>query len=382
MRKLLIICITLMLSITLMGTAMAETIVLYGTVANIDPQSVVCTAVGTIQQVYVSAGDRIADGELLASITTNKVYATTDGTVYLFGKAGDQVSDIVTQYGAVAYIAPSNPYTITAAALDRNDITVSVTPGETVYLKCYRDGRHTGIGILAKLEKNKYTVVVTEGEFAAGETISIYRDPAYADQSRIGRARVTIADLSVYKGDGYLVKFHVQNGMNVKKGALLYETIGGNFAPGSTQLDKVTSHADGIVSSVLKSPGSQLNKAEITTTTVQETSDKKNAAKDTSSSVSISTTSQVIAEVYPDSGLRIVASAPESVLNEIHVNDTVFVSYQYIENMAEPIVGTVEKISRMPSAESAGVEAQYTVYVTVTDTSAFYYGMNVVVAIE
>lgn len=383
MKKLFAFCIALMLAILPMGAAMAETIMIYGTVINTQPQSVVCTADGTIEQVNVTVGDRVTGGSVIATVETNKVYATTDGTVYLFGQAGDKVSDITAQYGAVAYISPAQPYTITATATDRNGQAVSVVPGETVYLRCYKDGKHTGVGILAKLEKGKYTVVVTEGEFATGETISIYRDPAYTDQSRIGRAKVTIADMVACQGDGYLVKFHVQNGATVEKGTLLYETITGSFAPGSTQHDKVVTPTNGIVSAVYQKAGSQLNGAAPAPVTAQTTDDKKTSDENTTTStaapVSSSTTAHVIAEIYPDSSLRVVAYAPESVLSEIHVNDTVYVSCQYIENMAEPVVGTVEKISRIPAPENSGVEAQYAVYVTVSDASSFYYGMNVIV---
>lgn len=382
MKKLFAFCIALMLAILPMGAAMAETIMIYGTVINTQPQSVVCTADGTIEQVNVTVGDRVTGGTVIATVETNKVYATTDGTVYLFGEAGDKVSDITTQYGAVAYISPAQPYTITATATDRNGQAVSVVPGETVYLRCYKDGKHTGVGILAKLEKGKYTIVVTEGEFATGETISIYRDPAYTDQSRIGRSKVTIADMVACQGDGYLVKFHVQNGETVEKGTLLYETISGSFAPGSTQHDKVVAPTNGIVSAVYEKAGSQLSGAAPAPVTVQTTDDKKTSDKNTTTSTAApvsSTTAHVIAEIYPDSSLRVVAYAPESVLSEIYVNDTVYVSCQYIENMAEPVVGTVEKISRIPAPENSGVEAQYAVYVTVSDASSFYYGMNVIV---
>ena len=383
MKKLFAFCIALMLAILPMGAAMAETIMIYGTVINTQPQSVVCTADGTIEQVNVTVGDRVTGGTVIATVETNKVYATTDGTVYLFGEAGDKVSDITAQYGAVAYISPAQPYTITATATDRNGMAVSVIPGETVYLRCYKDGKHTGVGVLAKLEKGKYTVVVTEGQFATGETISIYRDPAYTDQSRIGRAKVTIADMVACQGDGYLVKFHVQNGATVEKGTLLYETISGTFAPGSSQHNKVVAPTNGIVSAVYEKAGSQLSGAAPTPVTTAATDDKKTSDKDTTTStatsVSSPTSTHVIAEVYPDSSLRIVAYAPESVLSEIHVGDTVYVSCQYIENMAEPVVGAVEKISRIPAPENSGVEAQYAVYVTVSDASSFYYGMNVIV---
>lgn len=52
---------------------------------------------------------------------------------------------------------------------------------------------------------------------------------------------------------------------------------------------------------------------------------------------------------------------------------------QYIENMASPVAGTVEKISRIPTPDANSVEAQYAVYITVEDASSFYYGMNVIV---
>lgn len=370
MKKLFVFCIALMLAILPMGAAMAETIMIYGTVINTQPQSVVCTADGTIERVNVTVGDRVTGGTVIATVETNKVYATTDGTVYLFGEVGDKVSDITAQYGAVAYISPAQPYTITATATDRNGLAVSVVPGETVYLRCYKDGKHTGVGILAKLEKGKYTVIVTEGEFETGETISIYRDPTYTDQFRIGRAKVTIADMVACTGDGYLVKFHVQNGAMVEKGTLLYETISGTFAPGSTQHDKVVAPTNGIISAVYEKAGSQISA--VAPVTTQDSDDNKLSNQDVPAAYAI-------AELYPDSSLRIVAYAPESVLSEIHVNDKVYVSCQYIENMAEPVVGAVEKISRIPASENNSIEAQYAVYVTVSDASSFYYGMNVIV---
>lgn len=362
MKKLFIFCITLMLAILSVGITKAETITIYGTVINTQPQSIICTADGTIEQLYVNVGDRVADGTVIATVETNKVYATIDGTVYLFGKIGDSVSDITAQYGAVAYISPANPYTITTTATDRNGLAVSVVPGEIAYLRCYKDGKHTGVGILAKLESGKYTVIVNDGEFVTGETISIYRDPNYTDQSRIGRARVTTADMITCQGEGYLVKFHVQNGTTVEKGALLYETIRGTFAPNSTQHDKIVASSSGIISAIYKKTGSQLVGAAV--------------------SESSPTSTHVIADVYPDSNLRIIAYAPESVLSEINMNDTVYVSCQYIENMTEPVIGAVEKISRIPSPENSGVEAQYAVYVTVSDASSFYYGMNVIVTTD
>lgn len=75
-----------------------------------------------------------------------------------------------------------------------------------------------------------------------------------------------------------------------------------------------------------------------------------------------------------------MAYAPESVLHDIHVGDAVYISCQYIENMAAPVIGTVERISRIPVPEPHDVEAQYAVYIKVSDATLFYYGMNVIVS--
>ena len=387
MKKLFVFCLALMLAVLPMGMAMAETIMIYGTVINTQPQPVICTADGSIDQIHFTVGDRVSEGAVIATLATQKVYATTDGTVYLFGEPGDKISDIADQYGAVAYIAPEKPYTITATATDRNGVADGVLPGEVVFLRCYKDGKHTGKGILAKLEKGKYTVVVTEGEFANSETVSVYRQEDYADTSRIGRAKVDTAEMIACKGDGYLVQFHVANGAKVEKGTLLYETINGSFAPGSQNQNQITSPVNGIISAIKLENGSQLTGAAVAATAEQSDAsnksgnqnDKKDESAQTVSEPASQAETHLIAEIYPDANLRIVAYAPESVLNEIHVNDTVYVTCQYIENMASPVAGTVEKISRIPTPDANSVEAQYAVYITVEDASSFYYGMNVIV---
>ncbi len=338
MKKLLVLCLTLVL---MLSAASAETILMYGTVVNTESETVTTTAEAVLESVNVSVGDHVSAGDVLATLTTRKVYAPEDGTVYLFGTEGDTVADIAAKYGAVAYLNPAKPCTLTATALDRNGLAVSVLPGETVYLRCYAHGTHTGKGILAKVEAGKYTVLVTEGEFVANETVSVYRDEAFADASRIGRAKIAKADVTPCNGEGYLVKFHVKNGAPVVKGTLLYETIGGTFAPGALRLDQIIAPADGVIADV----------------------DEENAAF----------------ALYPDDALRIKAIAPENALGSLKTGDTVSVRWQYIENMSEPVGGTVEKIDRIPQPDSTGVEEEYAVYITVEDASGFCYGMHVTV---
>ena len=91
MKKLFVLCLALMLAVLPIGVAMAETIMIYGTVVCTQTQSVACTADGSIDQIHFAVGDRVAEGDVIATLATQKVYATTDGTVYLFGEPGDKL---------------------------------------------------------------------------------------------------------------------------------------------------------------------------------------------------------------------------------------------------------------------------------------------------
>ena len=376
MKKLFILCLALMLAMMPAGLALAESILIYGTVVCTQPQPIVSSAYGVIEQINCAVGDHVSAGDVIATVSTHKVYASTDGTVYLFGEPGEEVEDIVEEYGAVAYIDPANRYTMTATAKNANNGTVRVIPGETVYLRCYKDNTHKGIGMVVKVKDGKYTVKVTEGTFLKGESVSVYREQDYSYSYYIGRDTMQTIDMIASTGNGVLVRFHVTNGTQVSKGELLYETVSGLFAPGRTNHESVDAPADGIIAALHVAIGDEL---------ATETADAAGAASSdgqttqTAQSTAVAAPVQ-IAELYPDDALRVVAYAPESVLYSIQVGDTVYVSCQYIENMGEPGSGTVEKISRIPSAEENSIEAQYAVYIRLSDVGSFYYGMNVVVA--
>lgn len=375
MKKLFVLCLALMLAMLPAGGALAESILIYGTVVCTQPQPIVSSAYGAIAQINCDVGDHVSAGDVIATISTQKVYAATDGTVYLFGEPGDEIADVVEEYGAVAYIDPAQPYTMTATAKNANNGTVRVIPGETVYLRCYKDGTHKGKGLVVKVADGKYTVKVTEGTFLKGESVSVYREQDYSYSSYIGRNTMQTLDMIPCTGEGHLVRFHVTNGAQVRKGDLLYETVSGEFAPDSTNREQVAAPADGIIAAIHVKVGEELA-AEASDAAGAASSDGQTAqtAQSTTAAAPVQ-----IAELYPDDALRVVAYAPESVLYSIQVGDTVYVSCQYIENMGEPVSGTVEKISRVPSAEENSIEAQYAVYIRLSDAGSFYYGMNVTV---
>lgn len=329
MKKLLVLCLTLMV---MLSTASAETILMYGTVVNTEPQTVTTTAEAVLESVNVSVGDHVSVGDVLATLATRKVYAPEDGTVYLFGTEGNSVADIAAKYGAVAYVTAAKPYSITVTS------AAEVLPGEKVYLRCYKDGAHTGSGTLAKVTDTQFTVLVDEGEFANGETVSVYRDEAFSAASRIGRGAAEKASLAACIGEGYVVAYHAASGAQVRKGQLLYETICGTFAPDATALNQLLAPVDGVVAAV---DGSTIT-------------------------------------LYPDEYLRVVAHAPESVLSRLRTGDAVTLCSQYDENLTA--AGAVESISRIPEAEMVSLEMQYAITLTLPDASCFYYGMGVTVS--
>lgn len=378
MKKLFVLSLTLLLAILPAGWALAESVQIYGTVVCTQPKPIVCAAQGVIEQITCSVGDHVSAGDVIATVSTQKVYASTDGTVYLFGAPGDAMTEIAEEYGAVAYIDPAQPYTMTATAKNANDGIVRVIPGETVYLRCYKDGTHKGTGMVVKVKDGKYTVNIIEGTFLKGESVSVYRDQDYSYSSYIGRSTMQTLDIIPCTGEGNLVRFHVTNGAQVRKGDLLYETISGVFAPGNMNREQVALSADGIIAAIHVKVGEELA-ATSSTETGNASTDGQTSQM--TQSVTAAAPAQ-IAELYPDDALRVVAYTPESLLSSIQVGDTVHVTCQYVENMAEPVSGTVEKISRIPAAEENSIEAQYAVYIRLSDANSFYYGMNVVVATE
>lgn len=86
--------------------------------------------------------------------------------------------DTVTQrYGAVLYLSPAEKYTISASinkAYNSSE-TRYVTIGETVYISCTADGKHTATGVITGAEGTNYTVETTSGELLMEETVAIYR---------------------------------------------------------------------------------------------------------------------------------------------------------------------------------------------------------------
>ena len=342
-----------LLLLTLSFPALAESVTMKGTVVNVAPETIAASLGGTVKEIYVSAGDQVASGDVIALLEGNKVYALEDGTARLFGEVGDSADMVANRYGAVAYIEPACEYTISASTKSAYDLEENkiIHPGEKVYLRCVDDSRHTGVGIVTSVSGSNFSVEVSSGEFLGDESVYVYRGADYAAQTRIGKGSISRQNPVAYTGEGVIVNYPVTNGSKVKKGDVLFETLSGAFANQSGDLTLIKATADGVVSSVSLSRGDS------------------------------AAAGAAAAELYPDASMRIEATVTETDLQYFSVGDTVRVELIYLEDGEYTVKGVVEKISRIgKSTDADAEEASFTVYVVPEETEKLLYGMTAIIS--
>lgn len=333
---------------------LAESITLNGNVVSVASEKVTVRIGGTLKSISAAAGQHVSAGEELAALETVKVYAQESGIVRYFGAPGENTETVAAKYGAVAYIEPDGQYSISASTKNAYDSeeTKTIHPGEKVYLRCYTDGKHTGTGVVTLVSGNSFTVEVDSGSYESGESVSVYRDQGYTTSLRIGRGNITRKDPIAYAGEGSIVKFCAKDGDHVNKGDALFETLTGTFDGLKMTGSAILSPTDGIVSSISALQGDVVEKG------------------------------AAIAEIYPDSGMRISASVSESDLCNVQVGSQVKVEFMYANEIILITEGTVESISFLAqekSAEDESDEASYEVLVSFVPDALVRYGMNALI---
>lgn len=340
----------LVLVLMLPAFALAET-TFDGSVVAREAVSVTAPFGGTVSSFSLRAGSRIAFGEPIATIATDKVYAAADGTVTgLFAQVGDSVENVVSRYGAVMYIVPSSKYTITAdiqKAYNSSE-TKYVNIGETLYIACTSDGDHTAVGTVVAAEGTTYTVETTSGELIMEETVNLYRDSDRASKSRVGRGTVSRTSEMAVTGTGSILKLHVKDGDTVSRGDLLYETVTGQLDGLYATDNEIVSDVSGVVASVNTSAGANVSKGDTLLT------------------------------VYTMDSLQIEISVGEYDLPSIREGDTVDISFNYDESNEHDTTGTVEMISHLSSSGNSS-EASYLAYVNFVPNEEVRIGMTAVV---
>ena len=338
--------------------ALADAISFTGTVAAGRTLEIYAPIGGTVDSVAVEPGQAVRAGDVVATLATEKVYATESGVVTgLFGQIGDSAETVAQRYGAVLYIEGESVYTISASTDNAYNKTENkfVHVGEEVYLSCYSDGTHTGTGVITAIEGTDYTVEVRSGDFLVGETVSVFRGESTASANRIGRGTLNRKNPTAVTAEGSIASFAVKDGDAVQRGDLLFETLSGSFDGLYMSGSDILAGADGVVAQVNLEQGAKLEKG------------------------------SVAAVLYPEGAMRVEAQLEEANLSAVSVGDPVSVELIWNQDEEVSYPGKIAMISAV-ATEAEGASAgensavTYTVYVDFTPDKNTRYGMSAVVS--
>ena len=337
-KKWLSLCLC---ALCLTGAARAE-IALSGTVAAREAAAVTANIGGSVEEVFVRAGDRVEEGDVVATVALTGIYAPADGTVRgIMAEAGDSAGETVLS------IAPMSKYTVTADISDAYDSAANkhVTVGETVYMECSRDGSHVAVGRVVKAEGSAYTVEVTGGELYMEEKVYIYRDEDHSSSARIGSGTVSrTAELAV-SGSGRVAEMYVSEGERVERGQLLFTCVEADTVEDALLGGEIRSTASGVVASVAAQAGQQ------------------------------AAVGSTVLTVYPTEGFCVELSVEEADLAAVNLGDSVRLSFDFDAEGALTCEGTVTEISYLGESTEAGTV--YTAWVDFDPPEDVRLGMTV-----
>ena len=339
-----------LLALTMLcSIALADTVSFNGTVTCKDETPVYAPIGGTVQTVEVTAGQEVSEDTVLATLKTEKVYATEDGTVTgIFGQLGDSAETVASRYGAVMYIEQNSKYTISASTDYAYSSTEAhyVRVGEQVYLKSKDTTSRYGKGLITAVNGSSFTVEVTEGDFLLSENVEVYRNEKYTAAYRIGRGTTSRMNPISVTASGSIVSIAVKDGDTVKKGDLLLETLTGTFDGYYMTGAVIYAGVSGVLNSIDLKQGSSVQK------------------------------SASVATVYPTGSMRIEGSIDEEDLGLVKEGQKVSIELDWNADNEVTYEGTITAISHVANQ---GDNATYTVYVDFTPDADTRFGMGAVV---
>ena len=347
-------------ALLLPGAALCETM-FSGEVTAGQTQVIAAPYGGIVQDVAVRVGDSVDIGDRIATVATTKVYAMTEGTISgVFANEGDAAADVKERYGALCYIEPINRFTLSASTEKAYNSSENryIHIGETVYLSCTKDGSHHGRGIVTAVDKedeSKFTVEVTGGEFYMGESVGIFRDVAYATESRIGRGDVGRTAPVAVSGEGSVLRMHVRAGDKVERGELLFETVNGTLDGLYAPDKQVVSDTAGVIASVDAGNGTSVEKG----------------AK--------------IATIYPEERMQVRMEISEADLPDVRVGGKVSIEFNWDADSGKRYEGTIASISYLSEKAEEGAASQaanYVAYIDFEPDETVRIGMTVVVYVQ
>ena len=344
MKKLLSFALCLLM---LLGLAAAEER-FDGQVIEGDAVSVTAPFGGTVKACGLREGTLVNINDVIVTLSTTRVIATEDGTIRgVFAGEGDSAED------TVLYLAPVSKFTVSAniSKAYESAETTFVTIGETVYLRCSKDGSHRAVGIVTAVKGSDYTVQTTAGELYMEETVNIYRTSNYAAKQCIGSGTVSRTDAMAISGKGSILRMHVKDGDEVERGQLLFETVDGDLFGMIYADGKVRSTVSGVIAEVKVKAGQQISQGDVLLT------------------------------VYQPSGYQISMDIPEDMLSTINVGDACSIYFNWNEGESEPFAGTITDVSYMSNDSGNSGETTYTAYVSFEADETVRLGMNVTVVL-
>ncbi len=330
----------------LCACAWAQTVSFDGTVTSARTVELYAASDAIVERIPVTVGQHVLADDVVAKMRTDKVYAQVDGVVTaVFGQAGDLTDTIAERYGAVMYIEDAQTYVVTASAQYAYDSVEAKTVhvGETVFLRSRTEQTRTGEGVITFIDGTAYTVHVTSGDFIVGESVNLYRDEGYADESRLGRGDIERNSPITVTGSGRIISLHAQPGDTVERGNLLMETLAG-----SGQSCELLAGVDGVVASIQVSQGDAASENE------------------------------VLAVIWPDDAMQIALEVGEADLPLFAVGDEVDVAFERDAGSID-MKGTVSFISAVPS--ETGENALYAIHILFSPEDSVRYGMHATVTV-
>ncbi|MBR1708893.1 MAG: HlyD family efflux transporter periplasmic adaptor subunit [Clostridia bacterium] len=301
---------------------------------------------GVLKRMDLRAGSVISVGDPVAEIATTRVMATEDGVVTgVFAEAGDSAEQ------TVLYLAPVSKFTISATISKAysSPETKYVTIGETVYIRCTKDGSHKAIGKITAVDDSAYTVETVAGELYMEETVNIYRSKDYNSKTCIGSGKVSRTSVIPVSGTGSILRMRVEDGEEVERGQTLFETVEGDIDALAAMEATLRSTVSGIVAEVSVSGGQKVTKGDTLFT------------------------------CYPNGTLIIEFDIPQDFLSDVKIGQAIQVYFDF-EEQKTPIPGTVTDVSYVSESSEEGTPV-YKGYVSFENTGDIREGMNVYVSI-
>ncbi|MBQ8555142.1 MAG: HlyD family efflux transporter periplasmic adaptor subunit [Clostridia bacterium] len=305
-----------------------------GSVSTVEYIDIVAPYSGTLALFDLEAGDKVKAGDTLFTMLTTTVYASEDAEVKaVFAQKGDDATAVMSRYGGLVAMEPSQRQRIAASILQGYNSAESRTLsiGDTLYFRSDRANKETGYGVVVMISGTDFVVDVLDGEFVPTETIKVYRDDDYESRDHVGTGSVTLRDPLLSAGQGRVASVLVGVGDTVESGDPLLTLMSADAAPSASPI--IIAPVEGVVGQVAVVPGQQVWKG------------------------------QMLARILLTDKLEVVAQVDEIDLNDLWVGDKVPVILDTDEDWI--ITGTVTEISQLGTTMQNA--AYYTVHVSIPE---------------